>query len=47
MRSEDVAVMKDWLTYNKYMSPDIINELLELMGRKVLTSTVMGIKSRK
>ena len=44
MRSKDVAEMKDWLTYNKYMSHDIINEL---MSRKVLTSTVKSIKSWK
>ena len=30
-RSEDVTIIKDWLDNSNYKSPEIINELLQLM----------------
>ena len=35
-RSEDVPVIKDWLTHSSYKSYDIINELIQLMAHEVL-----------
>ena len=43
--SEDNANVKDWMKEGKFMSHDIVNELITLMGLKVLRQLLMKIKS--
>lgn len=46
MRSEDYPQLQSWLEKKKYMSHDIINELIELLAREVSCSVVNKIKLR-
>ena len=43
--SGDSAVVKDWIKAWKYMSHDIVNELITLMGLNVLRQLLVKIKS--
>ena len=43
MRAEDVPGLLDWIKDGKYLSHDIINELINLMGNEVLRSIVADI----
>lgn len=41
---DDDIIMKDWLQQNKYMSHDIVNEQISIMGLSVLRSLLSSIK---
>ena len=43
-RSEDVTIIKDWLHNSNYKSPEIINELLQLIGNQLLRQLVNDIR---
>ena len=43
LRAEDVPGLLDWIKDGKYLSHDIINELINLMGNEVLRSIVADI----
>ena len=43
VRAEDVPGLLDWIKDGKYLSHDIINELINLMGNEVLRSIVADI----
>jgi len=43
--SKDNKDVKNWITEKKYMSHDIVNELISLMGQKVLRQILEKIKS--
>ena len=43
---EKVLDEKRWVNENKYQSPEIINEMIEIMALKVLCSLLLDIKSR-
>ncbi len=43
--SNDNKDVKNWITEKKYMSHDIVNELISLMGQKVLRQILEKIKS--
>ena len=38
---------KLWVSENKYQSSEVINELIEIMGHKLLRSLLCDIKSRQ
>ena len=45
MMSRDVSpVIRQWLAENKYMSPEIVNELISMMGQSVLQKLLNNIK---
>ena len=46
LQAEDCPQLQAWLRSNKYQSPEIINELLELMSKNMLRSLLSAIKSR-
>ena len=46
MRSEDYAPLSSWLSNSKYMSHDIVNEMIELMANYVQRNVLIAIKSR-
>ncbi len=41
LRAEDCPELKQWLDDNQYMSPEIVNELTELMANDVLRNKVL------
>ena len=43
VRAEDVPEIMDWINAGKYLSHDIINELINMMGNEVLRSIVSDI----
>ena len=43
VRAEDVPGLLDWIKDGKYLSHDVINELINLMGNEVLRSIVADI----
>ena len=43
-RAEDVPELNQWIEDRRYISPDIINELVEMMGNAVLRSILQDIK---
>lgn len=45
LQAEDCPQLQAWLRTNKYQSPEIINELLEL-SKNMLRSLLSDIKSR-
>ena len=45
MWSKDNAVIKSWIEEGKYMSHDIVNELITLMGQSVLRKLLCRIKN--
>ena len=45
LRAEDVPELKPWLGQREYISPDIINEIIGLMGNSVLRDLLANIKS--
>ena len=45
LRSDDSNIVREWLAKGKYTSHDIINELMEIMGRDVLNRLLEGVKS--
>ncbi len=38
---------KLWVSENKYQSPEVINEFIEIMGHRVLRSILCDIKSQQ
>uniref|UniRef100_A0A1X7VXH5 DUF4371 domain-containing protein n=1 Tax=Amphimedon queenslandica TaxID=400682 RepID=A0A1X7VXH5_AMPQE len=46
-RSEDVENLSDWLGDQKYLSHDIINELMEVMANSLLPNSLSEIKESK
>ena len=46
MRCEDYPELTNWLTNKKFLSHDIINEIVELMAGDVLRAVLEKIKSR-
>eukprot|EP00794_Sanderia_malayensis_P011513 gene11513-12705_t len=44
-RSEDVPNLNRWIDKSHYTSPDIVNELIEMMGNDVLRSILEDIRS--
>ena len=47
LRAHDSLIVKEFLQNNKYLSHDIINELIELMAREVTTELLSEIRERK
>ncbi len=45
LRAEDCPEMKTWIYRKEYTSPEIVNEILALMGNTVLRSIVSDIQS--
>ncbi len=45
LRAEDCPEMKTWIYRKEYTSPEIVNEILALMGNTVLRSIVSDIHS--
>ncbi len=45
LRAEDGPEMKTWIYRKEYTSPEIVNEILALMGNTVLRSIVSDIQS--
>ncbi len=43
MRAEDIPELMDWIKDGKYLSHYIINELINMMGNEVLTTTDLSI----
>ena len=43
-RAEDVPELNQWIEDRRYISPDIVNELIEMMGNAVLRSILQDIK---
>ena len=43
-RAEDVPELNQWIEDRRYISPDIVNELIEMMGNAVLRSILKDIK---
>ena len=43
--SKDNAVLKSWIEEGKYMSHDIVNKLITLMGQSILRKLLCQIKS--
>ena len=41
---DDDIIVKDWLQQNKYMSHDIVNEQISIIGLSVLCSLLSSIK---
>lgn len=46
MRSEDYPQLQNWLSDSKYMSHDVINELIELLARDVSLTVLERIRMR-
>ena len=44
MSKETSSVMRQWLTEKKYMSPEVVNELISMMGQSVLRKLLCNIK---
>lgn len=44
-RSEDATIIKEWLENNNYRSPEVINELIQLIGHQLLRQLVSDIHS--
>lgn len=45
LRSEESPQMREWLSKKEYISPDIVNELIKIMGQTVLRSILAQIRS--
>lgn len=45
LRAEDIPELKPWLHQREYVSPEIINEIIRLMGNTVLRNLLISIKS--
>ena len=45
LQAQDCPQMKDWLCKKQYISPEIINELITMMGQTVLRQILEEIKS--
>ena len=43
-RSEDVPELNEWVRNGQYLSPPIINELIEMMGNTLLRGILKDIK---
>jgi hypothetical protein len=43
-RAEDVPELNQWIEDRRYISPDIVNELIEMMGNAILRSILQDIK---
>ena len=44
MAADSNPFVKDWIRENKYMSPEIVNEQITLMGLSVLQTLLSSIK---
>lgn len=45
LRAEDCPELKPWVCRKEYTSPEIVNEILALMGNAVLRNILLDIKS--
>ena len=45
LRSEECPELKSWLSNREYVSPEIVNELIKIMGNSVLRGILSNIKS--
>ena len=45
LRAEENDQMRVWLNKKEYISPDIVNEIIVLMGQTVLRSIIMQVKT--
>ena len=45
LRAEENHQMRVWLTNKEYISPDIVNEIIVLMGQTVLRNILAQIKT--
>ena len=45
LQAQDCLQMKTWLCRREYISPEIVNELIKLMGQAVLRQVLAEIKS--
>lgn len=43
-QSENIPELQDWLTRHKYLSLDIVNEMIELLGQQLLRELLIAIK---
>jgi hypothetical protein len=46
IRANDIPPLQQWLGNNKYQSPEIVNEQIELMGKEVLRSLLKDINAQ-
>ena len=44
LRTEDCPELKSWIYKKQYTSPEIINEIITIMGHKILDSLLVRIK---
>ena len=44
LRSENDCPMKNWLSKREYISPEIVNELITIMGQYVLRNILAKVK---
>jgi len=47
LRAEDVPAFNEWIEKGNYLSHDIINELIEMMGQTVLRSILDDVRTSK
>ena len=45
LRSEDGPELKSWVYKKEYTSPDIVNEIITIMGKTILRNLLSRIKS--
>ena len=46
-RTKDIPQFQQWIKQGKYQSPEIVNELINLIARQVLNSLLDNIKSAR
>ena len=46
-RAEDIPNVQQWLESGKYLSPAIVNELIQLMALQVLRTLLDNIRSER
>ena len=44
LRTDDYPELKSWIYKKEYTSPDIINEVITIMGQKILNGLLIHIK---
>ncbi|ELT88911.1 hypothetical protein CAPTEDRAFT_203075 [Capitella teleta] len=47
LRRQDVKPLQQWLHEGSYMSPDILNEYIQLLGHSVLRNILENIRDAK